>query len=92
VDGITLDTIRSLHDWLDINNHQSNTAGIRNRNQPIKNQMKKIIEWGVFVEHECGSTAEVILSDEISQAISKYLDSDEVEYTHIQETKGKITW
>ena len=54
--------------------------------------MKKIIEWGLFVEHECGSTAEIILPDEISQAISKYLDSDEVEYTHIQETEGKITW
>ena len=57
-----------------------------------KNQMKKITEWGLFVEHECGATAEVILPDEISQAISKYLDSDKVEYTHIQETNGKITW
>jgi hypothetical protein len=56
------------------------------------NQMKKITEWGLFVEHECGATAEVILPDEISQAISKYLDSDKVEYTHIQETNGKITW
>lgn len=92
MDGITLDTIRSLHDWLDINNHQSNTAGIRNRNQPIKNQMKKIIEWGVFVEHEDGSTTEVILPDKITEIISKYLDSDEVEYIHIQETNGKITW
>ena len=54
--------------------------------------MKKIIEWGLFVEHECGATAEVILPDEISQAISKYLDSDKVEYTHTQETNGKITW
>jgi hypothetical protein len=54
--------------------------------------MKKIIEWGVFVEHDDGSTAEIILPDEISQAISKYLDSDEVEYTNIQETEGKITW
>lgn len=63
-----------------------------NHQQLKKTQMKKIIEWGLFVEHECGSTAEIILPDEISQAISKYLDSDEVEYTHIQETKGKITW
>jgi len=38
-----MDTIRSLHDWLDINNHQSNTAGIRNRNQPMKNQMKIVV-------------------------------------------------
>ena len=54
--------------------------------------MKKIIEWGIFVEHEGGSTAEVILPEEIAQAISKYLDSDKVEYSHIQETNGKITW
>jgi hypothetical protein len=52
--------------------------------------MKKVLEWGVFVEHECGSTAEIILPDEISQAISKYLDSNKVEY--VQETEGKITW
>jgi hypothetical protein len=54
--------------------------------------MKKIIEWGLFVEHQDGSTAEVILPDEIADSISKYIDSDKVEYTHIQETNGKITW
>lgn len=54
--------------------------------------MKKIIEWGVFVEHADGSTTEVILPDKITEIISKYLDSDEVEYIHIQETNGKITW
>lgn len=53
--------------------------------------MKNIIEWGLFVEHEDGSTAEVILPDEITESISKYLDSDKVEYTNI-ETNGKITW
>jgi len=54
--------------------------------------MKKIIEWGIFVEHEDGATREVVLPDEIAQAITKHLNSDQVEYTHIQETNGKITW
>ena len=74
------------------NTGNGNQLLIPNRNQPIKNQMKKIIEWGVFVEHSDGSTTEVILPDRITESISKYLDSDEVEYIHIQETNGKITW
>ncbi len=50
----------------------------------------KIIEWGLFVELEDGSTTEVVLPEQISEQISKYLDSDEVEY--LNETNGKLNW
>ena len=51
---------------------------------------KKITQWGLFIEHEDGVTAEVILPDEIAQAIARHLDSKEVEI--IKETNGEIIW
>jgi len=51
---------------------------------------KKITQWGLFVEHEDGVTKEVILPDEIAQAIARHLDSKEVEL--LEETNGEIIW
>jgi hypothetical protein len=82
VDGITLDTIRSLHDWLDINNHQSNTAGIRNRNQPIKNQMKyKLID----IEDESSNEwSEPITKKEALDQIQEWNDEMGTNYKTIE--------
>jgi hypothetical protein len=82
-----MDTIRSLHDWLDINNHQSNTAGIRNRNQPIKNQMKyKLID----IEDESSNEwSEPITKKEALDQIQEWNDEMGTNYKTIAEFNEK---
>ena len=54
----------------------------------------KVNEWGVFIERPDNSTSEIILSEDLSSQVYKYIKELEEKDHKIlnNDTKGKLLW